>query len=102
MQTYVSKISIALVLVLALVATPACGDKPAEEGGGAKSYAKEGFAVFEEDGRLWVFREGSEGLKEYEKSGEPAKSVTSIGSGPDGKTIRSGDMETIKAYMDAK
>ena len=54
----------------------------------AVKYGRPGFAVFEEDGRVWVFKLGSEGLDQFLNSGEPAKSVTKIGVGPDGKSIR--------------
>jgi uncharacterized protein YneR len=61
--------------------------------------SRPGFRVFVEDERLWVFREGSEGLREYMTSGEPAKSVTLIGAGPRGRTIRSDERETLTAYL---
>jgi hypothetical protein len=61
--------------------------------------AKPGYAVFIEDGRVWVFREGSKELAEFEKFGEPAKSVTRIGEGPRGATIRSDSTETLMAYL---
>ena len=63
--------------------------------------AKPGFATIIEDGRIWVFREGSDGLAEFEKSGEPAKCVTRPGAGPLGMTIKSVDAETIAAYLAA-
>jgi hypothetical protein len=93
-----------VVLVLVLVAFGGCGGDtaPDGDGGGAKSYAKAGFKVFEEDGRLWIFKEGSDGLEQFEEMGEPAKSVTLVGAGPDGKTIRSVDKETLEAYLAAK
>ena len=94
-----------LCVVVMLAVAPGCGAKPADESsstGGSTSYERAGFQVFEQDGRLWVFRDGSKGLAEFQKHGEPAKSVTSIGTGPDGKTVRSEDMETIKAYLAAK
>lgn len=67
----------------------------------ASSYAKKGFQVFEQDGRLWVFRDGSDDLAAFLKDGEPAKSVTSIGTGPGGMSMRSGDMQTIKDFLAA-
>lgn len=67
----------------------------------AVKYGKPGFAVFGDEGRLWVFRTGSEALTTYLETGEPAKSVTKIGVGPDRKTIRSADAETIEAYLRA-
>ena len=91
------------VLGLGLVALPACGDSSGDAGtsgvGDSTSYAKEGFEVVEQDGRLWVFETGSEDYKSFQEHGEPAKSVTSIGTGPNGMSIRSGDMATIKAYL---
>lgn len=69
------------------------------EVGNALGFDKPGFRTFERDGRLWVFREGSEDLATFLEHGEPAKSVTSIGSGPSGMTLRSGDMDTIQAYL---
>ncbi|MBI1311483.1 hypothetical protein GC176_09260 [bacterium] len=60
---------------------------------------KTGFETFIVDGRLWVFRDGSEGLSEFKQTGEPAMSVTRVGAGPNGMTIRSVDGETIDAYL---
>ena len=103
MQTHTIGRLIACIALVAVVALTGCGDKKADEGDGAKaaSYQRPGFKVFEEDGRLWVFREGSEALKTYEEKGEPAKSVTRIGVGPERKTVRSSDTETIDAYLRA-
>jgi len=64
--------------------------------------AKPGFATFIVDGRLWVLVPGTEAHAEFLKSGEPAKSVTRVGAGPNGMTVRSGDTETIDAYLTAK
>jgi hypothetical protein len=60
---------------------------------------KEGFVSFVEDGRLWVFHEGSDDLKTYQEGGELAKHVTRVGAGPGGKTIKAPDSETIIDYM---
>lgn len=68
----------------------------------AASHDKPGFKTIVEDGRLWVFREGSKELAEFEKHGEPAKMVTRIGAGPNGMTIRSDSADTIDAYLAAK
>ena len=87
---------------------PAPADMPAPADAGAAAadaaaaamdHAKPGFRTFEREGRLWVFREGSEDLATFLEAGEPAKSVTSIGTGPGGLTLRSGDIETIKDYL---
>jgi hypothetical protein len=58
-----------------------------------------GFATFLEDGRIWVFREGSSDLADFLQSGEPAKCVTRPAAGPDGMTVKSVDAETLDAYL---
>ncbi len=63
---------------------------------------RNGFETSLVDGRLWVFKTGSEDLAEFKAHGEPAKSVTRVGAGPNGLTIRSGDSETIDAYLAAR
>lgn len=65
----------------------------------ASQYEKPGFFTKIEDGRLWVFREGSEQLKEFKAHGEPAKQYTEIGTGPDGMTVKSGDEKALKDYL---
>ena len=44
-------------------------------------------------------REGSQALTEFLATGEPAKSVTLIGKGPGGVTLRSDERATIDAYL---
>lgn len=68
----------------------------------AYTYGKPGFDIDVVDGRIWVFMEGSEAFEEYSKVGEPAKSVTLPGRGPNGMTIRGADREVIEAYMVSK
>ena len=51
---------------------------------------------------LWVFRTGSDALGEFLASGEPAKSVTRIGAGPDGLTLRGPDRAVLDAYGRAR
>lgn len=68
----------------------------------ASGYGKTGFYTEVKDGRLWVFEEGSKGLTDFKKHGEPAKQYTKIGAGPDGMTIKSDDAKTIDKYMAAK
>lgn len=58
-----------------------------------------GFASYMRDGRLWVFEQGSEGLAEFQASGEPAKSVTLPAVGPGGVTVRSDDRGTVIEYL---
>ncbi|HBP5954217.1 TPA: hypothetical protein ACXNIX_005990 [Pseudomonas aeruginosa] len=65
----------------------------------ASQYDKPGFVTEVEDGRLWVFREGSKELEEFKKTGEPAKQFTDIGSGPNGMTVKSADDQTLKDYL---
>lgn len=62
-------------------------------------FAKPGFVTTMEDGRLWIFREGSSELGEFQRQGELAKHVTRPGAGPNGITVKSPDNETIMAYM---
>lgn len=61
-----------------------------------------GFVSQVDDGRLWVFREGSEALVDFVTSGEPAKQVIRPAAGPMGMTIKSTDTETINEYLTAK
>ena len=80
---------------------------PSELAGGAarsappysEQYAVDGFVVFEEDGRLWAFRPKSEHLREYLTKGEPAKRVTLVGEGPDGKTVMGAESEVVGDYV---
>lgn len=67
-----------------------------------ETHGKAGFVTRVVDGRLWVFEITSAAAAEFFKSGEPAKSVTRPGAGPGGMTVRSGDSETIKAYLATK
>jgi sugar lactone lactonase YvrE len=73
------------VLALPLVAT-------------ANPYAKPGFVVSEDEGRLWVFREGAKEIAEFEKHGELVKMVVLPGAGPDRKTLKGPDRDTLMAY----
>ncbi|SDO47021.1 hypothetical protein SAMN04489798_3034 [Pseudomonas arsenicoxydans] len=65
----------------------------------ASQYAKPGFITEVEDGRLWVFREGSKELVDFKKTGEPAKQFSDIGAGPNGMTVKSADEKTLKDYL---
>ncbi|MDZ4194369.1 MAG: hypothetical protein U1D65_20485 [Pseudomonas sp.] len=67
----------------------------------ASQYDRPGFVTEIEDGRLWVFRENSEELKDFKATGEPAKQFTDIGSGPEGMTVKSADEQTLKDYLQA-
>jgi hypothetical protein len=63
---------------------------------------KEGFETFIVDGRIWVFRPGSEDLAQFHKTGEPAKNVTKVRAGPGGMTVKGGDLDTVNQYLTAK
>jgi hypothetical protein len=65
----------------------------------ASQYDKPGFITEVEDGRLWVFREGSKELEDFKKTGEPAKQFSDIGAGPNGITVKSADEKTLKDYL---
>ena len=68
----------------------------------AYALARPGFRVFIEDGRLWVFRQGSADLAKFIEHGEPAKIVVRPGKGPNGMTVKSVDGAIIDAYMAAQ
>lgn len=63
------------------------------------AYQREGFAVEMEDGRLWVFHEGSEDYQQFLEKGEPARQVVRPGGGPGGITIKSTESATIDEYL---
>lgn len=67
----------------------------------AGEYDKPGFVTEVEDGRLWVFKEGSEELKQFRQHGEPAKQFTIIGAGPEGMTVKAASQETLDEYIKA-
>lgn len=92
---------LALPLVL-LVGCNTGENSRSEAVSAAASVAVPGFHTEVVDGRLWVFREDDPALQQFLDTGEPAKSVTRIGGGPDGMTIRSSDVETIDAYLAAR
>lgn len=68
----------------------------------AADYNKPGFVTKVENGRLWVFKEGSKELADFEKNGEPTINVSHIGEGPEGMTIKAPSTEVIDAYTAAK
>lgn len=67
----------------------------------AEGYTLDGFRVYADDERLWVFKAGSDDLKSYLEKGEPAKRVTLIGQGPNGITLMGSDSAVMKSYADA-
>lgn len=65
----------------------------------ASEYNKPCFITEVEDGRLWVFKEGSEALQQFKRHGEPAKQFTIIGAGPDGMTVKAANQQTLDEYI---
>ena len=65
-------------------------------------FGKPGYVTMEEDGRLWVFRSGSQELLDYCTHHELAKHVTRIGAGPLGMTLKAPDTETAINFMLSK
>lgn len=82
-----------LLMVLCLAGVALAKSTPAPE------YAKPGFVTFLEDGRLWVLKEGSKDLADFEKNGELAKFVVIPLGGPKGMTVKAPDKELIDEYM---
>jgi hypothetical protein len=89
MKNYV----LALLMVLCIAGLAFAKSTPAPE------YAKAGFVTFLEDGRLWILKEGSKDLADFQKNGELAKFVVIPGGGPKGMTVKSPDKEIIEEYM---
>jgi hypothetical protein len=65
-------------------------------------YDRPAYVTRVEKGRLWIFKAHSKDLADYLKKGEPGKSVTVLGAGPDGMTVRAPDIETVKGYQHSK
>ena len=85
---------VAAAVILAGCAT--AGEDPALE---LAHYEKPGFAVAEEEGRLWVFRTGSDGLARFQRDGAPANPVVRPMAAPGGVTVKSADSATIDEYL---
>ncbi len=64
--------------------------------------SKPGFHVEVIDDRLWVLEEGTEAHEKFFDDGPPPHSVTQIGAGPLGTSLRAVDRETIIAYLAVK
>ncbi len=91
--------AMAVILAAAGVLIGGCATTMAAEPLALDRYAKPGFVVMEEDGRLWVFREGTEDLAQFREAGEPARQVVRPKAAPDGVTIKSTDSATIDEYL---
>ncbi|MDM4771370.1 hypothetical protein C3942_17005 [Solimonas fluminis] len=85
----------AAALVFALLAPVAAAKEASAQ------HSKEGFITFVEDGRLWVFKVGSQEAEDFKAHGEPTKMATKVGAGPGGMTVKSADLETLDAYLTA-
>jgi len=92
---------VALIAAAVLAASSSPAGAADAEAAAAAKYAKTGFHVALDDGRLWVLRQGSEELAQFLEHGEPAKQVVRPGAGPDGITLKSADAEVLDAYLAA-
>jgi len=98
---------LALFLVAGLVA---CGGDAADENGAgdesgvklSEKHETPGFVVYEVEGRLWIFKDGSDAQKAFADGTEPAKRVTRVGAGPDGETIIAVDGSVLDAFAAAR
>lgn len=77
-------------LLLTLLATSAFAES---------NYDKPGYSTKVENGRLWVFTADSPAIADFEKNGEPEKSFSAIGAGPDGMTVRAASVEVLDGYL---
>ncbi|MDF2446794.1 MAG: hypothetical protein K0S46_2030 [Moraxellaceae bacterium] len=66
------------------------------------AYDKPGFYTQVEDGRLWVFQEGSKELEQFKAHGEPAVNVSRIGEGPEGMTLKAPSQAVLDAWLSTK
>ncbi len=73
----------------------------APDAGTIDSYvlSRPGFTARVVDGRVWVFEAGSKAWNDFITHGEPTVSVTRIGVGPGGMTVRSSDGKVIDAWL---
>lgn len=78
------------------------GNVGVAEASAHKAIERPGFATFEKDGRLTVFRLEDPALVEFQTARDLVKSVTHIGVGPNGCTVRAPDDETIAGYVLAR
>lgn len=69
----------------------------------AYNLSKAGFVTHVEDGRLWIFRDGSKEAEAFLASGsKPARHVVRPGAGPNGMTIRAPELTDVEAYLAVK
>ena len=89
----------AVMLVVAGALIAGCATAAEPPALDLEMYAKPGFVVLEDDGRLWVFREGSDDLTAFQESGEPARQVVRPLAAPGGVTVKSTESATIDEYL---
>jgi hypothetical protein len=78
---------------------PAASATAAEAAAGVAAASFPGFKTFTDDGRLIVFREEDAEAATYPQHRELGKSVTRIGAGPGGATLRAPDADTLEAFL---
>ena len=61
--------------------------------------AKQGFVIRLEDGRVWVFRPGSEALQKFDATGDLAKRIILPAAGPNRMTLCGAENEVLHDYM---
>ncbi len=61
--------------------------------------ARPGFATRVVDGRIWVFAADSAEWTDFLAHGELAKSITRVGAGPNGATVKAPDTQTLEAWL---
>jgi hypothetical protein len=81
---------------------PIAPDKPTTEAAASGVYDRPGFVVFAKEGRLTVFCGEDKALAGFQQTGDLIQSVTRIGAGPGGMTVRAPDGETIDGYVLAR
>lgn len=90
-----------LLITMLLGASLAACASTATETSMAAKYDIDGFKTQIEDGRLWVFEDGSEELAFFKEHGEPAVQFTNIGAGPDGMTVKAANQASLDKYLAA-
>lgn len=94
-----ARVATVVILAAAGALIVGCATTEAGEPLALDRYAKPGFVVMEEDGRLWVFRAGSDDLAMFREVGEPAEQVVRPRAAPGGVTVKSTDNATIDEYL---
>ena len=98
-RTAYGRIVPVVILAVAGALIAGCATAAEQQPLDLEMYAKAGFVVLEEDGRLWVFREGSADLAAFQESGEPARQVVRPLAAPGGVTVKSTESTTIDEYL---